>query len=98
MVKNIRVMDTESSPSGHTLLMVKDLVKYFPIGQGLAFSRGKGLVKAVDGISFHLHRGETLGLVGESGCGKSTIGRLILRLLEPTSGEIFFVGERISHL
>lgn len=76
------------------LLSVKDLKKYFPVREGL-FSRRNLRVHAVDGISFDLQKGEILGLVGESGCGKSTTGRLILRLLEPTSGEIRFMNENI---
>ncbi len=81
-----------------TLLQVKDLVKHFPIRKGFIFPRPVGFVQAVDGVSFHIKRGETLGLVGESGCGKSTTGRLILRLIEKTSGEIFFEGKDISKL
>jgi oligopeptide/dipeptide ABC transporter ATP-binding protein len=81
-----------------TLLQVKDLVKHFPIREGFIFSRPVGFVQAVDGVSFHIKKGETLGLVGESGCGKSTTGRLILRLIEKTSGEIFFEGKDISKL
>ncbi|MEE8141502.1 MAG: ATP-binding cassette domain-containing protein, partial [Planctomycetota bacterium] len=73
------------------LLVVKDLVKYFPIRKGV-FSRVVGNVKAVDGVSFTIHRRETLGLVGESGCGKTTVGRTLLRLLEPTSGQVSFDG------
>ena len=65
------------------LLRVRDLEKYFPVRRG-TFGRVTGHVKAVDGVSFDVWRGETLGLVGESGCGKSTTGRAILRLLEPT--------------
>ena len=79
------------------LLRVKDLVKHFPIKGGL-FGRGVGSVRAVDGVSFELAKGETLGLVGESGCGKSTTGRCILRLIEPTSGEIWFEGQNVTHL
>lgn len=79
------------------LLEVKNLVKYFPVRGGV-FSRVKNYVKAVDGISFAVKPGETLGLVGESGCGKSTAGRSILRLIEPTSGEINFEGENILEL
>lgn len=71
------------------LLEVKDLKKYFPIRRGF-FKRVVGHVKAVDGVSFYIHEGETLGLVGESGCGKTTAGRSILRAIEPTSGEILF--------
>ncbi len=79
------------------LLEVRDLKKYFPIHEGV-FSRAAGEVRAVDGISFHIGRGETLGLVGETGCGKSTAGRTVLRLLEPTSGQILIDGEDITKL
>ena len=79
------------------LLEVRDLVKYFPIKKGL-FSRTVGHVRAVDGVSFSLERGETLGLVGESGCGKTTVGRSILRLIEPTSGSILFHGQDLLGL
>jgi oligopeptide transport system ATP-binding protein len=75
-----------------SLLEIRNLKKHFPAGEGL-FSRGKGLVKAVDGVSLTVEEGETLGIVGESGCGKSTLGRTILRLIEPTSGEIYFQGK-----
>lgn len=76
------------------LLEVKELRKYFPIKKGL-LSKQVGYVYAVDSVSFILARGETLGLVGESGCGKTTLGRAILRLIEPTGGEILFEGENI---
>ena len=79
------------------LLEVKNLVKYFPVRGGV-FSRVRNYVRAVDDISFAIKPGETLGLVGESGCGKSTAGRSILRLIEPTSGEIIFEGENICDL
>lgn len=76
------------------LVQARDLVKHFPTG-GPPFRR-RPPVRAVDGISFDLHRGETLGLVGESGSGKSTLGRLVLRLIEPTSGRVHFDGEDVS--
>ena len=79
------------------LLSVKNLVKYFPIRRGI-FSRVKGFVKAVDDISFDIPNGKTLGLVGESGCGKTTAGRTILRLIDPTSGTIKFEGNDITKL
>src|SRR3972149_5361788 len=74
------------------LMRVENLVKHFPIGQNSLFRRTSTIVHAVDGISFDLRRGETLGLVGESGCGKSTTGRTILQLYRPTSGSVFFEG------
>ena len=78
------------------LLQVNDLKKHFPVRGGL-FSR-KSWVYAVDGVSFEVKRGETLSLVGESGCGKSTVGRAILRLYKPTGGKIIFDGQDITNL
>ncbi|HST56109.1 MAG TPA: dipeptide ABC transporter ATP-binding protein [Solirubrobacteraceae bacterium] len=80
------------------LVEVRDLVKHFPITRGVVMQRQVGAVKAVDGVSFDVLRGETLGIVGETGCGKSTTARLIMRLLDPTSGTIRFEGEDITHL
>ncbi len=79
------------------LIEVKGLKKYFPIKNSI-FQRTNSFVRAVDDISFDLYKGETLGLVGESGCGKTTMGRTILRLLEPTSGQIFFNNTNITSL
>jgi oligopeptide/dipeptide ABC transporter ATP-binding protein len=80
------------------LLKVDGLKKHFPIRSGIVFQRQIGAVKAVDGVSFDVKRGETLALVGESGCGKSTTARTILRLLEPTAGSITFDGEDITNV
>ena len=86
-------MSTAEAP----LIEVRDLKMHFPMHRGM-FGRAAGSVHAVDGISFQIGSGETLGLVGESGCGKSTAGRALLRLLQPTSGEIRFRGEDITNL
>lgn len=77
------------------LVEVEQLVKHFPIRSGLPFARQKCVVKAVDGVSFRIRRGETFGLVGESGCGKSTVARLLLRLMEVTSGSVKFEGRDV---
>lgn len=78
--------------SNHVLMHVQNLVKHFPIRQGIVFQKQIGAVRAVDDISFDVHKGETLGLVGESGCGKSTTGRTILQLYRPTAGHVNFDG------
>ncbi|MEU0831535.1 dipeptide ABC transporter ATP-binding protein [Streptomyces sp. NPDC005969] len=88
---------TQATSSPEPLLKVDNLVKHFPIKKGM-LQRQVAAVKAVDGISFDVRAGETLGVVGESGCGKSTMGRLITRLLEPTGGKIEFEGKDITHL
>ena len=80
------------------LLEVKDLRMYFPVSSGMLFQRTVAYVKAVDGVSFTVKRGETLGLVGESGCGKTTTGRCILQLYKPTGGEVIFEGQNLSEL
>ena len=79
------------------LLRVENLIKHFPLG-GRLFSHEPEVVHAVDGVSFDIAQGETLGLVGESGCGKSTTGRTILRLIEPTSGDVWFDGRNVPRL
>ena len=80
------------------LVQVRNLKKYFPITAGIIFQRQIGAVKAVDGVSFDIYRGETLGLVGESGCGKSTTGRTILQLYRPTEGSVVFEGQELTTL
>ncbi len=84
----------ELNDGKRSCLRSKGLKKYFPINGGV-FSRTVEEVKAIDGVDFYINEGETLGLVGESGCGKTTVGRTILRLIEPTAGEILFNGEDI---
>ncbi|MBM4183274.1 MAG: ATP-binding cassette domain-containing protein [Gemmatimonadetes bacterium] len=83
--------------NGPPLLEVRDLAKHFPVRRG-SFGRVRAHVRAVDGVSFDLWRGETLGLVGESGCGKSTTGRALLRLIEPTGGDVRFDGQDVRAL
>ena len=88
-----------SSAAGDgALVELEDVKMYFPLKSGLILDRHVGDIRAVDGVTFSIERGETLGLVGESGCGKSTVGRAILRLYEPTGGRISFDGRDITHL
>ncbi len=92
-------MDTPSlEKNREPLVKVRNLKKHFPIRKGLVFNRKIGAVKAVDDISFDIHAGETLGVVGESGCGKSTTGRAILRLEKPTAGSVVIDGREITEL
>ncbi|MCI4062627.1 dipeptide ABC transporter ATP-binding protein [Micromonospora sp. R77] len=89
-------MTAPASPAkvrGETILSVDNVVKHFPISQGVLFKRQTGAVRAVDGVSFELRRGETLGIVGESGCGKSTLARLLMRLETPTAGRATLEGK-----
>ena len=90
-------MDKNTNHKGETLVEVKNLVKYFPVRSGL-LQRVVNQVKAVDDVSFIVKKGETLGMVGESGCGKTTIGRTMLRLVEPTSGSVNFEGKDVFTL
>ena len=90
-------MSTNGAKGNH-LIEVRDLVKHFPLTKGILFRKQVGAVRAVDGVTFDVVEGETLGLVGESGCGKSTTARLLTRLLEPTSGSINYKGQEIAHL
>jgi oligopeptide/dipeptide ABC transporter ATP-binding protein len=90
--------DTQLDLRGDELLVVEDLEKYFPITRGIIFQKEVASVKAVDGVSFAVREGETLGVVGESGCGKSTMARCIMKLLEPTGGRVTFRGHDITNL
>src|SRR5437764_2421177 len=89
---------TQLDLNGDELLVVENLQKYFPVTRGIIFQKEVASVKAVDGVSFALHEGETLGVVGESGCGKSTMARCVMKLLEPTGGSVRFRGHDITRL
>jgi oligopeptide/dipeptide ABC transporter ATP-binding protein len=93
----VKIKEKKEKTDNNIILDVKNLKKYFPVTAGI-FSRVVGNVKAVDNVSFYLNEGETLGVVGESGCGKTTVGRAILRLIEPTEGEIRFKGRDVMKL
>ncbi len=92
------VSTAQDSSQSDVLLTVQNLKMHFPITRGIILQRQVGSIKAVDGITFELMRGETLGLVGESGCGKSTTGRAILQLYEPTAGEVIFEGQDLTEI
>ncbi|MGH2705123.1 MAG: ABC transporter ATP-binding protein [Actinomycetota bacterium] len=96
----VQVKQAEAPPpqAAHALLTVEGLVKHFPVTKGILLRRTAGLVRAVDGIGLSIRQGETFGLVGESGCGKSTSARCVLRLIEPTEGSIRLEGEEITGL
>src|SRR6476660_3954776 len=89
-------MAAVTAPAHDVLVDVKNLKQYFPIRSGIVFDRVVGHVHAVDDISFHVKRGETLGLVGESGCGKSTTGRAVLQIYKPTAGHVSFEGHDVT--
>ncbi len=93
-----RSRSTATAGSGNNLLTVSALKMHFPLTQGIIFQRQVGAVRAVDGIDFFVEKGETLGLVGESGCGKSTTGRAILQLYKPTAGSVNFDGTELTTL
>src|SRR5687767_15423631 len=87
-----------SASGKEPILRAENLTKHFPLTQGIVFRRQVGAVKAVDGVDFNLYPGETLGLVGESGCGKSTVSKLLLRLEEATDGAAYYKGQNIFEL
>ena len=89
---------TARGPLGETLLEMRDLQKHFPLTQGVLFKRTIGLVRAVDGVNMSLRRGETVGLVGESGCGKSTVSKLLVALEKPTAGSIVYKGQDLASM
>ena len=91
-------MTTQGNGTDTDLIQVRNLQMHFPVTKGIIFQRQVGAVKAVDGVNFSIKKGETLGLVGESGCGKSTTGRAILQLYRPTSGEVIFQGQDLVKL
>ncbi|MER7768565.1 dipeptide ABC transporter ATP-binding protein [Kitasatospora sp. NPDC096140] len=92
------VVFAQEVPRGEPILEVRDLVKHFPLTQGVLFKKQVGAVKAVDGVSFDLMQGETLGIVGESGCGKSTLAKVLMNLEPATGGSVRYKGEEISRL
>jgi peptide/nickel transport system ATP-binding protein len=86
------------TPPSDALMSVTGLTKHFPVNRGIIFRRRVGLVRSVDDVSFDVIRGQTLGIVGESGCGKTTTARMLVRLIEPTAGQVVFDGRDITHL
>ena len=98
MVEQKEQTQTQSTSRDDVLVSVRDMKMYFPVRSGIIFQRKIADIQAVDGVSFDIHRGETLGLVGESGCGKTTTGRCILQLYKPTAGEVLFEGQDLTTL
>src|SRR5207253_9008222 len=98
VARDARPLPEGALVGGEELLAVEDLRKHFAVTRGIIFQKQIAAVKAVDGVSFSVRQGETLGVVGESGCGKSTMARCIMRLLDPTSGRIVFDGRDITKL
>jgi oligopeptide transport system ATP-binding protein len=98
MVEQKEQTQTQTTSQDDVLVSVQDLQMYFPVRSGIIFQRKIADIKAVDGVSFQIRRGETLGLVGESGCGKTTTGRCILQLYKPTDGQVLFEGQDLTTL